>query len=190
MTGVIELSPSLVALQVGLTMAHEMTHVYQYDNYPVINGEAINPMDMRKKFGAEVASEISKAYLAQINLFETLGYQVELLNLIKYKDLHAIDNQIASLAPLKNKITEEEIFQLQRMEDTIRVRRDDFFDQLPSKVQSLLLSSKIYEAQCEVIAIVKLYDPDLILPPLQPENDAGSATTVPDDETVVNFAAW
>lgn len=186
MTGDIDLSPSIVALQVGLTMAHETTHVYQYDHYPVINGDAINPEYLRKKFGAKAARQINNAYFDQVNLFETIGYHVELVNLLKYKNLHTVTSKTASHPALKNRITAEENFQLQKLEDTIRLRRDDFFAQLPDEVQSLLLGSNIYAAQDAVIEKVKFLDKNLILPPLLPENERSNATVVPDDKTVLS----
>lgn len=131
----VELNDNIVALQVALTIAHECSHVDQFEKLELL--DLAGKDDKVVRAGARVASIVNTAQLHQTNLLETLGYHSEVYNLACY-----IENVYLSPA---------EKDQMHALRDVAVHQRDFHFFQLPYPVVEVLITGEVKQAMDMVL---------------------------------------
>lgn len=133
----IDLAPEIVALQVALTIGHELSHVCQFNDFRFLDLKGRE--DELDEFSPVTRSKIENARLQQHNLLEALGYQSEIYNLNEYKNHYETEDGSSSIPPAK-------LEQINALQTVAIERRDYFFDQLPEEIKNQFLNGAIEQA--------------------------------------------
>lgn len=137
-----ELSDGAIGLHVALTIAHELTHVNQFKEFPMVDLQGKE--SRMASLDPEARSKIEKARNVQVDLLEALGYHSEVLNLQPYID--AIDINTPA----------DEESQIIAMKEAARHHRDEHFNNLPIDIAALVLSGDIRSAMRETVGEIPM----------------------------------
>jgi len=127
-----QLSEVMSSLQVIVSAAHENTHLRQYDTYQYVD------QDQHKKefekLPDQLKSRIFNACQDQSSTFEVLGYQSEVINLLR---IHEVHQDYFRQSP-------SDLSQWNELLESSLNHRDIHFDRLTEDKKTLLLQGDIH----------------------------------------------